>query len=256
MGRTGNTPPRIASSPRYAVVAQALIDEILSGRYPIDTNLPTEHALCRQFNISRHTAREALRQLQDLGMVSRRAGVGTIVKSNRIAQRYMQVGDTVSDLYQYAQDIILRVKETRDIEASASTAELLGCPQGQSWLMLHGLRVRGEDSLPISLTDVYIARTYRGILADYEDSNMPIYSLIQKRHGVDPAEVRQQITATILEKDEAEKLHSTAGSPALKITRHYFSGTGELYEVAINLYPAERFTYSNTLRIENGSTAP
>lgn len=256
MIRTGNTPPRIASSPRYAVVAQALIDEILSGRYPVDTNLPTENALCKQFNISRHTVREALRQLQELGLVSRRAGVGTTVKSNRITQRYMQVGDTVSDLYQYAQDIVLRVDETSDIEANGPIAELLGCPQGQSWLKLRGLRVRGEDTFPISLTDVYIARAYRGVLADYEDNNNLIHSLIQKRYGVELTEVRQQITATILDKSEAEKLHSTAGAPALKITRHYFSGTGELFEIAINLYPAERFTYSNTLRIENANTAP
>jgi len=256
MGRTGNTAPRIASSPRYAVVAQALIDEILSGRYPVDTKLPTEHALCKQFNISRHTAREALRQLQELGMVSRRAGVGTIVKSNRTAQRYMQVGDTVSDLYQYAQDIILRVDETSTIEADEATAELLGCPQGQSWLKLHGLRMRGEDILPISLTDAYIARAYSGILADYSDSNKPIYSLIQKRYGVELAEIRQQITATILKESEAEKLHSTPGAPALKIVRHYFSEAGELFEIAINLYPADRFTYSNTLRIENAIVAP
>lgn len=256
MARAGNTLPRIANSPRYAVVAQTLLDKILSGRYPVDTNLPTEHVLCKQFNISRHTARAALRQLQELGMVSRRAGVGTIVKSNRIVQRYIQVGDTVSDLHQYAQDIILRVKEASDIEVNVPTAELLGCPQGQPWLKLHGLRVRGEDILPISLTDIYVARAYRGVLADYEDSNMPIHSLIQKRYGVEPAEVRQQITATILKEGDAEKLHSTPGAPALKITRHYFSEAGELFEVAINLYPAERFTYSNTLRIENANKAP
>ncbi|WP_456388830.1 GntR family transcriptional regulator [Profundibacter sp.] len=256
MVRAGNTPRRIASSPRYAVVAQALMDEILSGRYPVNTNLPTELALCKQFNISRHTAREALRQLQALGLVSRRAGVGTTVKSNRIAQRYMQVGDTVSDLFQYAQDVVLRVDGTSDIDANGPTAELLGCPQGQSWLKLHGLRVRGEDIFPISLTDVYIARAYRGVLADCEDNNNPIHSLIHKRYGVELTEVRQQITATILDNDEAEKLHSTTGAPALKITRHYFSEAGELFEIAINLYPADRFTYSNTLRIESASVAP
>ncbi len=110
--------------------------------------------------------------------------------------------------------------------------------------------MQGEGILPISLTDVYIARAYRGVLADCEVSNTLIYSLIQKRYGVELAEVRQQITAVILENGAAEKLHSTPGAPALKITRHYFSESGELFEVAINLYPAERFIYSNNLRIE------
>ncbi len=78
-------------------------------------------------------------------MVSRRAGIGTIVKSDHVAQRYMQVGDAVSDLRQYAQDIILCVKETSDIEADEPTAELLGCPQGQvmveiAWIARAGRR--------------------------------------------------------------------------------------------------------------------
>ena len=117
---------RAKGKPRYAVVAKALTEDIISGRYPVGAVLPTEHALCAQYEISRHTTREALRRLQMSGLVTRRAGVGTLVKSSRVSQRYLQVGDTVSDLYQYAQDMALQVLEVTDIEADADTAALLG----------------------------------------------------------------------------------------------------------------------------------
>lgn len=243
------------SRPRYAVVAQSLTEDILSGRYPVGATLPTEQALCTQFNISRHTTREALRRLQAMGLITRRAGVGTLVKSNRIAQRYVHVGDTVSDLYQYAQDMVLSVLDVTDIEADTDTAALLGCPKGQAWAKLHGLRVVGVDAAPVALIDAYIARAYRGVLDDIEGAGLPMWSLIEARYGVTPAEVRQQITATTLNRAEAEKLRVNVGDPALQITRHYLTGAGETYEVAINLYPAERFTYSNTLRIEQPETA-
>lgn len=246
---------RIAGRPRYAVVAQALTEDILSGRYPVGATLPTEQSLCTQFDISRHTTREALRRLQALGLVTRRAGVGTQVKSNRIAQRYVHIGDTVSDLFQYAQDMVLNVLEVTDIEADTDTAALLGCAKGQAWSKLHGLRVVGADAAPVALMDAYIVRLYRGVLDDIEGAGLPLWSLIEARYGVSPFEVRQQITATTLGRSEAAKLHATEGEPALQITRHYLTDAAETYEVAINLYPAERFTYSNTLRIEQPDTA-
>lgn len=242
------------SRPRYAVVAQSLTEDILSGRYPVGATLPTEQALCTQFDISRHTTREALRRLQALGLVTRRAGVGTMVKSDRIAQRYVQVGDTVSDLYQYAQDMVLNVLDVTDIQADANAAALLGCPKGQAWTKLHGLRTMGADSLPVALIDVYIARAYRGVLEGIKGGGLPMWSMIETRYGVTPSEVRQQIMATTLNHDEAAKLQAEPRDPALRITRHYLTDSSETYVVAINLYPADRFTYSNTLRIEQPDT--
>jgi len=248
--------PSQAARPRYAVVAKTLIDDILSGRYAVGTALPTEHALCKHFDISRHTAREAIRRLQALGLVTRRAGVGTIVITDHIAQRYMQVGDTVADLYQYAQDMDMNVLDVSDIEADDDTATLLGCPVGQTWARFQGLRGMDPDALPMALTDVYIAQDYRDVLGDVEGAGLPIWSLIEARYGVIPTEVRQQITAITLGHDDAEKLQATPGEPALRITRHYLSDPIGTYEVAINLYPAGRFSYSNTLRIDPAAPLP
>ena len=237
------------NQPRYAIVAKTLIDGILSGQYPVGSHLPPEHALCKQFAISRHTAREALRRLEAEGLVSRRAGIGTIVRANRIRPRYMQVGDTVSDLYQYAQDISLHLLDAGDITATGEIADLLGCAPGQSWLQLRGLRRIADNPLPVALTRVFVAGAYREVLADVEGSTLPIWSLIEARFDIAPAEVRQEITATNLDAQEAERLGAKSGAAALRIMRHYQNKDHETYEVAINLYPADRFSYSNTLRV-------
>ena len=67
----------VASQPQYVLVAQRLIGDIASGRYPVGSLLPAELALCTQLGVSRHTIREAIRRLQERGLVRRQRGVGT-----------------------------------------------------------------------------------------------------------------------------------------------------------------------------------
>ena len=72
---------------RYASVARRLAEGISTGEYPVGTVLPTEFRLAEQFGVSRATVRSALRELQQLGLVSRRRNTGTRVEAAR-AQRH------------------------------------------------------------------------------------------------------------------------------------------------------------------------
>ncbi|MBV9564197.1 MAG: GntR family transcriptional regulator, partial [Bradyrhizobium sp.] len=45
--------------PRYRAIAEQLLADIARGRYPVGSALPTEIELCRRFDASRHTVREA-----------------------------------------------------------------------------------------------------------------------------------------------------------------------------------------------------
>ena len=60
------------TSPRYQQLSTTLVREIGEGRYPVGSLLPPEPQLCQRFAVSRHTVREAVRHLCELGLVSRR----------------------------------------------------------------------------------------------------------------------------------------------------------------------------------------
>lgn len=49
---------------------------ILQGKYPIDSNLPSEAALCAQFDMSRTATREAVKMLTGKGLISSRPRKG------------------------------------------------------------------------------------------------------------------------------------------------------------------------------------
>ncbi len=75
-------PTRIAplkKVPAYVLVFEALEDEILSGRIAEGEAIPTEMALCEQFDVQRSTIREGIRLLEQSGLVRRGPGKRLLV---------------------------------------------------------------------------------------------------------------------------------------------------------------------------------
>ena len=70
----------VPSLPKHRVIYQQLQADIVSGKYPPHSRLPSEAQLVRQFGVSRPTAARALRDLQNAGLLQRRAGSGSYVR--------------------------------------------------------------------------------------------------------------------------------------------------------------------------------
>jgi GntR family transcriptional regulator len=70
---------KISRKALYLEVIDFLLDDIKTGQYPPGSKLPSEDQLAREFSVSRVTLREALRVLEDDGVIVRRHGSGTFV---------------------------------------------------------------------------------------------------------------------------------------------------------------------------------
>ncbi len=238
----------VATQPQYVLVAQTLIDDIRRGNYGVGDLLPPETALCTQFGVSRHTMREAMRLLIERGLVTRQRGIGTTVTSREPRAHYTQSTASVADLPQYVEETRLVTTEVKDVLAMGELSELLSCPPGQRWLYARGFRYLGSGKDPIALTHIYTNAAYAGIQGLIGAPDAPVYSLIERQYGERVAEVRQRIDAKVITPEEARALNVASGSAGLVITRHYYAVSGRLLEVAVNLHPAERFSYSMSLR--------
>ncbi|MEV0314565.1 FadR/GntR family transcriptional regulator [Nonomuraea fuscirosea] len=80
---TGSVPEQPAWVRRPASLARAvtaeLVERIVRGVHPPGTSLPPEPALCEAFSVSRTVVREAVKILQEKGLVQVRQGSGTMV---------------------------------------------------------------------------------------------------------------------------------------------------------------------------------
>lgn len=61
-------------------VLDALVAEIEEGKYEPGAKLPSEPELAERFGVARMTARRALRELREQGIVETEWGKGTFVK--------------------------------------------------------------------------------------------------------------------------------------------------------------------------------
>ena len=129
-------------------VLHALQGEIAAGNPAVGRLLPGEHELCARFGVSRHTVREALRDLANLGLVDRRQGSGTRVISAMPRGRYVQSMRTLEELRQYAIDTrhIIRTVNA-SVELTGAEADAVGAKSGERWVRIEGTRVDGEEAI-------------------------------------------------------------------------------------------------------------
>lgn len=77
--RRADRPPGRRASLASMVVGE-LVDDIVGGRFAIDSVLPREAELGARFGVSRTVVRESVKLLQDRGLVQSHQGVGTVVR--------------------------------------------------------------------------------------------------------------------------------------------------------------------------------
>lgn len=236
-----------ARQPRYQKVADDLTKRIGSGKYPVGGHLPTEMELCRHYDISRHTVREALRQLRDAGLISRRRRVGTEVVARTPKPSYKQPTNSIGDLLQYAEETQLSILEMKPVAADASLAELLECREGTKWLRVNSLRAVPGDARPVCMTTAYLDFRLPNLEQNLAELSGPISAMLEKTYGIRIARIEQSIQAVKLGKRQAKLLRALDGSPALRAIRRYYDHNGRLIELSNAIHPGERFTYVTSL---------
>ncbi|MCQ6559283.1 GntR family transcriptional regulator [Paenibacillus mendelii] len=75
------------NGPLYLQIKKIIKDRILHGIYPLGIHIPAEPQLEQEFQVSKMTVRNAIRELAEEGYVEKKSGVGTIVLRNTSLSR-------------------------------------------------------------------------------------------------------------------------------------------------------------------------
>lgn len=193
-----------------------LRDEIVRGEYASGL-LPKEEALCERFGVSRITVRRALADLAAQGLVERRHGRGTFVRSDRLPlARARPSLSLIDSLRQAAIDTQVQVLKVEQTEPPLDVAALLQLAPGEK--AVHALRLRSIDGTPVMLTDAWVpARLGRQVTAATL-RKQALYEILLAQ-GVKFGRVIQEITAEVSDPVRARLMQTEVGMPLLKIVR-------------------------------------
>ncbi len=235
------------NGPIYLKIVEMLRSEIEHGDFAVGELLPSESNLRERFGVSRHTIREALRQLRDDGIIESRQGAGSRVLA--VARPvYTHSINSVAELIQYATEARYLINNTTIVVADKDLSKKIEAKIGTRWLRVEGFRYLKDDPVPLCWTEVFILSEYSGVGVLIGRQAGTIYSFIEEMYGVRIAEVQQSLYAAEMPSDAAAELHAEPDSISMVVRRIYRLEDGVCPIVAINHHVPKRLKLDWTLR--------
>jgi len=232
------------------LLTSAIKYQIEQGKFAVGSSLPTEAILCEQFNVSRHTVREALRELRRLGLVASRQGSGSVVIAKSVNTSYTHAVNNMDDLMGMHQQTQRKILSTDIVPLESSLAETIQANTKQLWVSIAILHSLQKNPSPIMYSICYIDAKYSEIQKSYNGKQILIEQL-QEMYGVKFAKIHQEIQAAALNKKESEILKCKIGAPALKATRFYYGQDQALICISVNISPGDRYVYSTHFQLND-----
>jgi len=224
--------------PLYLQVKNILKDRILHGIYPIDTNIPSEPQLESEFNVSKITVRNAIKELVQEGFLETKSGKGTKVIRNTSASK-LSKGKRFTEVL---------VEEGHKIQKQLLQAEVICNQEDTEPYQLFGehcLRIERLyhlDDVPyIHYTHYLDARRMEGI----EPSDLHVQSLYGLIEGQDISleRFRDGFAVAVAPFHVEDRLRVKKGTPLLKRSRYSYDETGDVIEYSEGYYNTEMQHY-------------
>ena len=242
--------PASGPIPIYKKIAQQLREEILKGTYPVGQNLPPEKQLAEEFQSSRHTIREALRDLRQDGVITSRQGSGSVVCATPNCQSFVHETSTINEIEQYAHNPIKIVSNTI-VDLDLTLCNVTPIDETEGWMLIEGYRYSEGGPDPVCATQAYLHPEFLGIARLFGKRATPLYELIEDNFGVVIHEVEQHIQICKVPETMAQTLGLEVDSTAVEVQRFYKLKDGKVVEISRNIYPPEKFHFSMKLKRSN-----
>lgn len=234
--------------PRYLEVARNLQHAIETKQYNVGNLLPAEIALQKQYNVSRCTVREALRLLRDQGYISSVKGSGSKVISSTPPRQYLQTMESINELIKFQLSAISCLVSKNIEPLPQALTKYIDVPPEKEWLKVTLLRKLIKCQSPVMLSSIYIDEKYKDI-QERIDCPQIFLDVLKNLYHVELVELKQDIRAIELNKEQMRIFDYPDKTAALQATRQYYDKHLKLFLITVDITPADRYFYSNCMKI-------
>ena len=228
---------------KYEEIAQSLRADIQQGKYTPGEQLALEKEMCQQHGVSRITIKRAVDELVKQGLVVKRRGSGTFVKSLKdedvkelsMANQFLGFAATFKNRKVDSQ--LLR------FEIIHPTAEVAAKLQLTTDDFVYDIiRVRRLDDEPIVIEYTQMPiQLINGLKRQHLETS--IYSYIENGLGYKIQSAHRMVRAVMPTEQEREHLQIEGVLPLLEVTQVAFLDDGRPFEYSIARHRGDRSNF-------------
>jgi GntR family transcriptional regulator len=204
---------RASPLPLWAQLYEDLVRRLGAGGFGAE--FPGEHELATEYQVSRHTVREALRRLRQAGVLDSGRGRRTAVRTARIEQPLGAIYSLFSEVQargmRQRSEVLLR-----DTRRDAAVAARLGVHPETEFVFLERLRLADEE--PLALDHTWMLATLARPLLTADLTATGLYAELA-RSGVRITDGRERIYAVPPSPEQRRRLQLGRGVALLAIER-------------------------------------
>ena len=216
------------STPHYHHLQQYFSELIASNQLVSGSKLPSEREIGEEFNLTRVTIRQALKNLEAEGLIYRQNRRGWFVSPPAVI--YNPARHLSFNLYVAEQGCQPSTEKlVQQIEpASEKIAQLMNIQPGDPVLFLH--RRRYIDQRPVLIEKMYINHTLLpGI--ENEDLTESLSQILKRKYQQEYRDMDLSFNSTSLPANAANDLGIAAGQPGLQIERINYTSAKKVLEI-------------------------
>ena len=227
--------------PLYRQMAAILRAPIVNGSLAAGTSLPREADLAERFGVSLITVRQALRDLENEGLIRKRAAKPAVVAGKGGARKPTYGFQSFAEIAASTTDRRLEIHSYRK-ERSAAASAALGLSGDEA---LHCLRATLlMEDVPTGLTTFYFPPEVGARMKRSDFDDVVVFRSVQRHLGITLSGARITVRADVADEALARALDYVVGGPILVIEMLYLSEAGDPVELTINRNRADLFSLS------------
>lgn len=227
--------------PIYLQLKEQLLDRIISGEWKSGDCLPSERALCEEYNLSRITVRQAIGELERDGRIFRLHGKGNFVTQEKMVQPLFKLTSFSEDMRMRGLTPGSQTLALEKIPASRVVGEKLALTPGSEVILLRRLRL--ADGNPMAIENAYLDGKRCADIYDQLAEDMSLYQALANTLHIVFSGARQSIEIASVQNWEARLLNMEEGSMAMRIERQTFDTHNVPVEYVVSKYRGDRYRF-------------
>lgn len=236
----------------YDKLYDYLKSQIIGNNYAAGQKLPPERQLCEKFDISRITARHALRLLENDGLVERFQGKGTFVKSTKPSKLTITESGFAKSVQKYAPGMTRRLISKKFVPAPSEISETLGL---DSQVCLTAIRADILDNQTIAFDKAYIIPEYCEQLTNEFLASIDFFEKWIELEQIKISYYNETIEAIEADKEEADILNVKSSVVILKAVETYYDENNKAFAVFESYYQGNKVKLNSTISYKERSNA-